>query len=322
MISQTRLILHFLVFLFVFTILSSDANALKYTPKADESLSHVALIHYGKTKKYVYLTAANNIANPNRIPKGKALWIPTTWKYRIKRGDSIAKIAAKYLKKSNRGNFLLWLNDIKNPRDLKVGSFITIPFLLKHQTQQGQSMIDIARRYYFGTKNTQQLRKFNSKRNNSLKPGETVVVPIFDPETNITKVKERLAKHKERAEKMAKTVRVHTIAPSIPQNEAAEKAFTEKQTYTFQEGYDLYRSGDFELAQANLTRKLDSGKLSSQDEAEAREILASCLVALGQTKEAEHEFVRLLMIDPERTLDPITTSPKVLKVFEKAKNIQ
>ena len=40
---------------------------------------------------------------------------------------------------------------------------------------------------------------------------------------------------------------------------------------------------------------------------------------MNHNGEAEHEFVRLLMIAPERTLDPITTSPKVLEAFHKAK---
>ena len=47
--------------------------------------------------------------------------------------------------------------------------------------------------------------------------------------------------------------------------------------------------------------------------------MAFCLVALERPKDAEHEFVRLLMVNPKHTLDPITTSPKIMEVFQRAK---
>jgi hypothetical protein len=119
-------------------LLVKPAYALKYKPKPEETLSHVALIHYGDPKKYVYIAAANFILDPDKVPKGKSLWVPTVWRYRLKKGDSLAKLANKYLKDSKRADFLKWLNKIKNPRDLEAGALIRIPFLLRHRAQQGQ----------------------------------------------------------------------------------------------------------------------------------------------------------------------------------------
>ena len=145
-------------------LLVKPAYALKYKPKKDETLSHVALIHYGDPKKWVYITAANFIADPNKIPRNRPLWVPTVWRYRIKKGDSLARLANKYLKDSKRSDFLKWLNKIKNPRDLEPGKLIRMPFLLRHRVQQGQSMVEVAKRYYFRSKETGLLRKFNGKR--------------------------------------------------------------------------------------------------------------------------------------------------------------
>jgi LysM repeat protein len=332
------------------------AFALKYKPKTEETLSHVALIHYGDPKKYIYLVAANRIADPDRYPKGKTLWVPTVWKYRLKKGDNLSKVATKYLKDKKRAEFLAWLNRISKPKDIKAGALLTIPFLLKHRVQQGQSMVDVSRRYYFRTKPTSLLRKFNDKRTNALKPGEIILVPIFDHEASYDKVKERVKNYEERRSKAAKEARERALDKPVSDSKTIEvkdpkstdakkdpgdsktpgddktdkilsaglededkKTTPPEDTSLIQEAFELYRDGEYDLAQASLLRVLEKGRLSKADEAEAREILAFCLVAKDQTKDAEHEFVRLLMVSPDRTLDPITTSPKILKVFKRAK---
>ena len=49
---------------------------MKYKPKADETLSHIARIHYGHSKKYVYLTAVNGTLffRANDGVNGAELW--------------------------------------------------------------------------------------------------------------------------------------------------------------------------------------------------------------------------------------------------------
>lgn len=334
--SARRTYLLFSLGLLVGILLARPALALKYWPKKDETLSHVALIHYGDPKKWVYITAANFIADPNKIPRGRALWVPTVWKYRIRKGDSLAKLAAKHLKDSKRADFLKWLNKIRNPRDLNAGTLIRMPFLLRHRVQQGQSMVDVAKRYYFRSKETGLLRKFNGKRTNVLKPGEIVFVPVFDPDAAYDKVKERAKRYKEREAKVAKeakeivdkaitnggdnpTTTATDAATRILESDAKDDKQTPPEDLTLiKKADELYRDGEYALARANLERALERNLLSSAHEARAREIMAFCLVAMERPKDAEHEFVRLLMVDPKRTLDPVTTSPKIMEVFQRA----
>jgi LysM repeat protein len=334
--GRSKALMAFLVLLGILCF--QRAYALKYKPKKDETLSHIALIHYGDPKKWVYITAANFIAEPNKINRGRPLWVPTVWRYRIKKGDSISRLAAKHLKDSRRADFLMWLNKIKKPRDIDPGMLITMPFLLRHRVQQGQSMVDVARRYYFRSKETGLLRKFNSKRTNVLKPGEIIFVPVFDPDAAYDKVKERVKRYQQREAKVAeeaKEIAKKAITdngaspPDTPATDAVTRilesdAEDDKQSppedlALIKKADNLYRDGEYARAQANLTRVLERNLLSSAHEARAREIMAFCLVALERPKDAEHEFVRLLMVDPKRTLDPVTTSPKIIKVFQRAK---
>ncbi|MFC1654872.1 LysM peptidoglycan-binding domain-containing protein [Myxococcota bacterium] len=322
---------------FLAGILSArQALAIKYKPKPEETLSHISLIHYGDPKKFVYIAAANFIADPDKVPRGKALWVPTVWRYRLKKGDSLSKLATKHLKDSKRADFLKWLNKIKNPRDLNPGDLITIPFLLRHRAQQGQSMVDVAKRYYFRTKETGLLRRFNGKRTNVLKPGEIIFVPVFDEQSAYDKVKERMKRYQEREAKVADealeiakkaianggettTGTTTDAATRILESDAADDKQTPPEDLALiRKADELYRDGEYALAQANLARALEKNMLSSAHEAQAREIMAFCLVAMERPKDAEHEFVRLLMVDPKRTLDPVTTSPKIMEVFQRA----
>jgi LysM repeat protein len=340
----------------VVALMGAPARAMKYRPKDEETLSHIALIHYGNPKKFIYLAAANGLADPDHVPKGKVLWVPTVWKYRLKRGESLSVVATRYLKDAKRSDFLAWLNRIRNPKDLEAGTLITVPFVLRHRVQQGQSMVDVAKRYYFRSKQTSLLRKFNGKRTNALKPGEIILVPIYDREAYVDKVKERLKGYQDKPAKATKesgdkakpspaatggsrddtkpdpknpgdttdpkvASATEAAAEILDAEDAEEGSIVSppEDVKFIQKGFELYRDGEYDLAQANLMRVLEKGRLAQADEAEAREILAFCLVALDRKKEAEHEFVRLLMVAPERSLDPVTTSPKILEVFKRAK---
>lgn len=331
---------------------------LRYRPKAEETLSHIALIHYGDPKKMIYLTTVNGIGDPDRLPSGKRLTIPVVETVKVQKGDDLARLAKRHLGDAKRADFLAWLNQIKDAKELKIGASLVIPFVLEHSVQEGQSMLDVARRYYWSTRPAGLLRKFNGRRTNALKPGESVAVPIYDREAQLEVVKKRLQQYQERERREAEEARERarkeaqaraasrpgrpdsggpteaarpegegppTLAPEVraalgvTEPTAASTVTSRRAEELLADALGLFRAGDFELAQAALTRLLEGERLAQEDEARARSTLAQCLVALDRPKDAEHEFVRLLMVEPDKTFDPITTSPKVLEVFQRAR---
>ncbi len=310
-------------------------SAVKYEPAPEETLSHVALVHYGDPNKYVYLVAPNGIVDPNRLPKGRSLWVPTVLQYRVKKGDTLAEIANRYLKDPAKADFLAWLNRVKDAKSLNAGLLLTIPFVIRHRVEAGQSMVDVAKRYYLRPQPASLLRRFNDRRTNALKEGETILVPIFDQEAMYSMVRERVEKYRKQQAEAAREVRkMAAVRPT--EGESGEKqpapaALAERllekptqptapeQLILMQKGIVLYREGEFELSRNTLAEVLERGGLQPAEEAEARATLASCLVALEKPKEAEHEFVRLLMVAPDFKPDPIETSPKILEIFRRAK---
>jgi LysM repeat protein len=125
-------------------LVPSPASALRYKPKPDETLGHIAKMHYGHSRKQIYLMTTNRITDPKSIHSRKTLWIPTVWRYKIKRGDGLAKIAKKYLKSSSRAEFLMWLNRIDDPKSIEAGKLITVTFLIRHRVQEGDKIVDMS----------------------------------------------------------------------------------------------------------------------------------------------------------------------------------
>ncbi len=309
----------------------------RHQPKPEESLSHIALIYYGKPDKYIHLVAANRLPDPDHLPLDRSLVIPTVWTYVLKKGETIHQVAARYLKASRHADFLAWVSKLRSPKEAKPGSALSIPFLIEHKAAKDQTFAEIAARYYDDVQAMGMLKKFNSRQASasSLKAGETIFVPIFAKDFTYERVKERreqFLKQQESQPSMAGPLEDNpmSMAAADAANQviapgeapASAKASSPDDNSSLKDALKMYNDGEFELARARLAIILERGQLSQGDEVSAREILANCLVALGQDQTAEHEFVRLLMLAPDYQLDPQTTSPKVLRVFRRAKGIQ
>lgn len=82
----------------------------------------------------------------------------------------------------------------------------------------------------------------------------------------------------------------------------------------------LYEEGKYfdVIERAEMSLK-DSG-ISIEDKIGIRTVLAFSYVALDKKRLAKLEFLEILSIKPEMELDPILTSPKIIKVFREAKS--
>ncbi len=307
--------------LLVALLIGHTALAVKYKTRPNESLSVVAKLHYGDSKKVIYLMAANGIASPNNLEHERVVWVPTVWQYALKRGEDVAQVSARYLKDPKRADFLIWINHIANPSDIKPGTVLTMPFVLAHHVLPNQSWADISRQYYFGVKGIAAIRKFNNRQGEVLTPGETLEIPIFDPEASTDKVRERLKRFQAEAPvSPTAPAAAPAVAPAAAAS-ASPKPATRMLSDQINDLRDLFEDGEYELATTALTRLL--GQIpTAQEEVQVRELLAFCLAAQDRYQDAEQEFVHLLLLAPEHTLDPVTTSPKIREIFQRARQVQ
>lgn len=82
----------------------------------------------------------------------------------------------------------------------------------------------------------------------------------------------------------------------------------------------LYNQGTYEAAELAARRALSAdGTLSLKTRTEFEKLLAFTLVAEGQNQEARGHFLIALSLSPDLALDPVLVSPKIIAVFEEAK---
>lgn len=82
---------------------------------------------------------------------------------------------------------------------------------------------------------------------------------------------------------------------------------------------ELYEEGKYFAVIEQAEETLKDTNLNVEDEVGIRTVLAFCYVALEKDRLAKLEFLEALTLKPELELDPIFTSPKIIKVFQEAK---
>ncbi|MCL4540711.1 MAG: hypothetical protein M1378_14120 [Bacteroidetes bacterium] len=82
---------------------------------------------------------------------------------------------------------------------------------------------------------------------------------------------------------------------------------------------NLFDEGSYTTAELHARRALEDMKVSDSARVQLQKYLAFTLVAQGRNEAAIEHFVDALRLDSTLTLDPVLTSPKILSVFETAR---
>jgi LysM repeat protein len=288
---------------------SSAARAAEFRHRvgADEPMETVAKNYYGASWKAVYITARNDLDTTTGMV-GKRVVIPASWKYRIRRGDSLAAIAKRFLGDARRHKAIMSFNNIRDPADLSVGQELLMPFHLFHDTRPGETLSSIARRYYRTARRATLLKEYNSV--DDLKAGQRLTIPIFDTAT--LDVKSR----RYTAAAPAKETQLAAAAPAVS---AQARAGARAELARAKGGF---RAGKFDEACIALDSLLEANLLGDKDEAELFKYLGFCAVAFDDEKAARDYFGQWLDRDPKAQLDSKGTSPKIRRVFDKASEIR
>ncbi len=86
----------------------------------------------------------------------------------------------------------------------------------------------------------------------------------------------------------------------------------------FSQGMRAYENGEYQLSIERLSRAIPLLK-RDRERIEAFKTMAFAYMAFLKKEEARQQFCNILELNPSFDLDPIMTSPKILAVFEEAK---
>ncbi|MEE8408161.1 MAG: LysM peptidoglycan-binding domain-containing protein, partial [Myxococcota bacterium] len=279
------------------------AAELTHRVGKDESLETVAKNYYGAAWKAVYLRQHTGIAATTRAISGQRIKIPSSWIYKVRRGDSAAAIAKRLFNDPNRHKAIMLFNGIKDPASLAVGQELLMQFHLFHTVQPGGSYSQISRRYYRTIKYAGMLKEYNAA--DMLKPGQKLVIPIFDRSTLEAKNRKYVARSANSAAK--------------PKPPPARLGGAEAQKL-LAKAISLYGHGNFDEGCGKLDLLLMQPPPNKKDQLRLYRYLGFCAIAHGDENAARDYFRKWIELDSAASLNPISTSPKILEVFHDVAN--
>ncbi|NIQ39960.1 MAG: LysM peptidoglycan-binding domain-containing protein [Proteobacteria bacterium] len=268
-----------------------------HTLQRGENLAIVAKQYYGDPAKALLLIEYNGISDPRTISPGRRIVIPEVRLHRVRKGDTLALIAKRYLKDARKSQGLARLNRIKDPKSLSPGTKILIPVEILHTAKKGESLSSIAKKYYGHFDASELIALYNNVRDPvNLKAGTRLILPISD-----LKIISRQSQSRARPQPKSRTAKKDG------------QEFLEK-------GTSDYFMGDYTGAVKNLQRAITLGLGTREDMSKAQRFLAYSYVALDQPDNAKDSFRQALRVDPDLQLDPVYVSPKIIEIFEEVRN--
>jgi LysM repeat protein len=268
-----------------------------HTLRSGENLAIVAKQYYGDPAKAILLIEYNGISDPRTINPGRRIVIPEVRLHRVRKGDTLALIAKRYLNDAKKSQGLARLNRIKDPKSLSPGIKIVIPVEILHTAKEGESLSSIAKKYYGHFDASELIALYNNVKDPvNLKVGTRLILPIPD-----LKITSRQSQSRPRPQ------------PKATATKKDGQEFLEK-------GTSDYFMGDYIGAVKNLQRAVTLGLGAKENMSKAQRFLAYCYVALDQRENAKDSFRQALKVDPDLQLDPVYVSPKIIEIFEEVKN--
>ncbi|MCK5551759.1 MAG: LysM peptidoglycan-binding domain-containing protein, partial [Deltaproteobacteria bacterium] len=249
----------FIFLIFLFHLVGSVGWSMTYHAlRPGETVADVAKAYYGDRDKAILLMKFNRIPDPKKIRPGTRIAIPKIIRYSVKKGDTLATIARRFLGNHQRYRVLASINHLDSSQSLSIGSTIKIPIEIPHIVKKGESLAMIADRYYGDPKKFDFIASYNFLTDpRAIKPGAEILVPI---------------------------VNLEIVGKSTPKSESAKALLLPEEQVGFpglERGINLYLAGEYRTAVQSLREAVKRGLEREDDICKAYRFLAYCHIALG-----------------------------------------
>ncbi len=276
-----------------------SAAAFPHVVQKGETLAALAERYYGRVELEQVLVAENGLALGAGVSvvAGMRLEVPATAHYRVAAGDTWAGLASRLLGDADRADVLAFANDTPpwtNPLD---GREIVVPYNLRYVAGAGDSTLTIAYRFLGDREKAWMLDKYNHLSGEPVRRGDMVLVPLADlrltPEGRAA------------AEQSYALVRSEGAGEG---RRAQQRVEAEMPVLLG----DL-RGGRYVEVIARGNRLLGYGELAREQRALLYRALIEAYVAFDAWGSAETACAAYFDSAPDAELDPIETSPKVIR---------
>ncbi|MEM9072750.1 MAG: LysM domain-containing protein [Myxococcota bacterium] len=290
---------------FVWNVAADDGY--QHVVREGETLASISERYYGDPRREAVLVAENGLTAGGGAPivVGLRLQIPTVSYHRVAAGETWAELARRFYGDSRRAFILVEANHGSSNEQPDEGAELLVPYPLRHVSGQNDNVLRIAKAYYgSGVEHARRLRRFNNLRYNRLDRGEIVLVPLSD-----------LVLSEE-----GRSVIEQATGNTSPAGEVRElQAQIEEDLPQLQE---LLRRGRFAEAVGLGNRLLGTNVVTGNQIVTIQRELGTAYVALGHGDLATEAFRAALARQPDLQLDSVRTSPRVMRAFDRAKELQ
>jgi len=275
----------------------ADTATVTYRTGKRDTLDLIAAEYYGARSFSVF------IAVENRLKKAPApfsrLRIPVSREITTAKGDTFTALAKAYLGDDRRAPFLAEYNNLPVDESLATGTAVTIPFQVTYVSDGGESLAQIAARFYDDPKQADLLKRYNFLDSTSVDKGASIDVPALSVRVRPSKLPALDTEAKDRRRQLAKIAAMASTA--LPDARAA------------------YAQGDFGHVRSLLEPFADQLEyLDSRTATSLGMLLGKAHLAFDNVEAAVKAFKQIHERNARFTLRAYDESPKVLAAWKQA----
>lgn len=278
----------------------SPAHAFPHVVQSGETLASLAERFYGRIQMERVLSTANSLdktSAPGLTP-GMILEVPAVTYRKVHQDQTWKSLAQELLGDEKRYILLAQVNDHKPWIEPELGQLIVVPYNLTWRATGEESLPTLAYRFLGSTKHAYQIVQYNDLGDRTLERGEVLLLPLSElPLTEEGKAAAELA---------ATQITEQSHGDLFREQQKSKEEAREL-------GEDI-RGGRYVAAVSRGTRLLEGGKLTQEGRAQVHRHLLEAYVALDARGLARTSCEAWRSLTPQSTLDPLTTSPKILRV--------
>ncbi|MGW0180539.1 alpha/beta hydrolase-fold protein [Nocardia sp. NPDC003345] len=151
-----------------------------HTVAAGETLPALALRFYGDAELSRLITAANGLdpdGSADPADSGRRLIVPDFTRYEVRAGDTLPELALRFYGDASHAALIAAAGGITDPDTLDPGRHLVIPDLIAYTVLAGDTLPELAARFYGDTSFATQLAAVNGITDSgTVEPGRAVVV--------------------------------------------------------------------------------------------------------------------------------------------------
>ncbi|MCL2779010.1 MAG: LysM peptidoglycan-binding domain-containing protein [Polyangiaceae bacterium] len=177
-----RRALVFAAAVFATLVAPHESNAFTHIVSQGETLAEIATRVYGASRFETAIASANalDVHGGSAIVAGQPLEIPAPSHHRVVEGDVWPKLASIYLGDASRAEVLARANAAVSWVPPAIGQEIEVPAVVGYIAGEGETMPELAQRYWNNMNRAWELNAYNHRSGEKLLRGDVILIPLLD----------------------------------------------------------------------------------------------------------------------------------------------